>query len=154
MIENKYKSLIEKQQLEIENFPMFFSFDNKQFQEGMEKIGLKDNDIDKIVSLGAGGYIKRDDIQTYKDMFKRHKEEINTEIANDKTGSGFIKDMFKYELINHEYGYTMDLQDTISSLGLSIEDINNSSNLSNGLNLAINEINHFQSEEESEEDEL
>lgn len=87
-------------------------------------------------------------------MFKRHKEEINTEIANDKTGSGFIKDMFKYELINHEYGYTMDLQDTISSLGLSIEDINNSSNLSNGLNLAINEINHFQSEEESEEDEL
>ena len=135
---------------------MFFAFDNKQFQEGMKKVGLKENVISKIVSIGAGGYIKRDDIQTYKNMFKRHKEEINTEIANDKTGTGFIKDMFKYELINHEYGYTMDLQDTISSLGLSINDINNSSSLSNGLNLAINEINHFQSEEneESEEDEL
>ena len=58
-------------------------------------------------------------------------------IAADTTGDGFIFDMFVYELANHEYCITYDLEDTLDALGLTPEEVNADKRLSHGLNKAI-----------------
>ena len=35
----------------------------------------------------------------------------------------FAYDMFRYELANHEYGYTYDTDDTVEALGLTYDEI-------------------------------
>jgi len=37
---NSYLELKEKHQKEVNEFPMFFAFNDKQFKEGMKKFGL------------------------------------------------------------------------------------------------------------------
>ena len=134
---NQYQELKDKHQKEFNEFPIGFAFSNEQFKEQMEKLGLTVDDEDKIVGIGAGGFIKKDDVDKFNEMNKRHRAEEEDAIKNDATGEGYIKDMFDYELANHEYGYTYDLTDTLASLGLSMEDINKDKRLQNGLNLAL-----------------
>ena len=137
---NKYDELVKNQKKEFHNFPMSFAFSDKQFEEGMKKLELSRDDNDKIASIGGGGFIRKSDINAFNEMVKRHKEEKKQAIKDDKTGEGFIKDMFYRELNNHEYSYTRELDDTLDTLDLTIEDITNNENIKNGLLLAIQEI--------------
>lgn len=134
---NQYQELRDKHQKEFDEFPIGFAFSDKQFKEQMEKLGLTADDEDKVVGIGAGGFIRKDDVEKFKEMNTRHRAEEEEAIKNDTTGEGYIKDMFDYELANHEYGYTYDLTDTLDSLGLSMEDIQKDEKLKNGLRLAL-----------------
>lgn len=129
---NTYKTMKDQHQKEVNDFPMFFAFSNSQFDEGMKNFGLEPSDTDKIYSLGGGGYYKKTDAEKLHSMFNRHDEEMKTAMSNET----FIYDMFYYELGNHEYTYTYDITQTIGSLGLTIEEINNNSLLLNGLEKA------------------
>lgn len=137
---NIYKELRNKHSEEVNNFPMFFAFSDSQFEEGMKKIGLTVTDTDKIYSLGGGGYYKKTDAKAFSDMLETHKKELNESIENDKTGEGFIYDMFYFELCNHEYGYTYEIDDTIDSLNLTMEFINENENVLNALKKACSDI--------------
>ncbi len=145
---NKYDELTEKHREEFNNFPMAFAFTDKQFEEGMKKLGLSRENVDKIVPLGGGGFIRKSDVNAFNEMTKRQLEEQRQAIKNDKTGEEFIKDMFYSELNNHEYSYTRELDDTLDALDLKIDDINNNKNLKNGLSLAIQEIEKNEKEKE------
>lgn len=47
-----------------------------------------------------------------------------TEIMDaDKTGDGYLLEMFRHELSNHEYGYTRDPEPALLALGIYWEDI-------------------------------
>lgn len=131
---NMYRELKEKQQKEVNDFPMFFAFSNEQFNEGMKKLGLEPTETDKIYSLGMGGYYRKTDSSKLKDLFNRHEKEMDQAIENDDK---FIFDMFNYELGNHEYNYTRDISETLDALGFTIEDINNNKRLIKGLNDAV-----------------
>ena len=133
---NLYKELKNKHQQEVNNFPFMFAFDNKQFAEGMKKLGLTENDTDKIYSIGSGGYIRKTDSKALDEMTSKHEKEMQEAINNDITGDGFIYDMFVYELNNHEYGYTCETYDTLQALNLTIEEINSNANLLHGFNKA------------------
>ena len=135
----KYLELKQRQQKEVNDFPFGFAFSNQQFKEMMEKFGLKETDTDKIYSIGAGGYIKKTDAEAMHNMFKRHREEIENEIKNDKDGTGFIYEMFRYELSNHEYCVTYDIEPTLDALGLTLDKINENQNLVKGLKKALDE---------------
>lgn len=139
-MKNKYVEMIKKHQEEISAFPMFFAFSNEQFEKGMQKLGLTKDDTDKIYKFSCGGFYRKSDNQKLKDMLSRHTEERETNIANDKTGKGFIYQMFYYELSNHEYSYTMDLSETLDVLGYSMDDINNDERLLTGLYKASKEL--------------
>lgn len=144
MKRNLYQELKDRQQKEFNSFPIGFAFNDKQFKDQMERLGLTENDTDKIVSISAGGFIKKDDVKEFNNLMKKFGKEMKTEIDKDKDGSGFIKDMFLYELGNHEYIITGSLTDTFSALGLKIDDIIKSSKLKNGLELAKKEyFNEF-----------
>jgi len=115
-----YQELKTRQAEELNDFEgIFFAFNNEQFKEGMEKIGLTITDIKQIFSLGAGGYIRKDKSAEFNAMFKRHAEEKKTAKQEEK----FLFDSLVYELQNHEYGYTYDLTPALEALGYKKEDI-------------------------------
>ena len=64
------------------------------------------------------------------------KKERDEAIAADKTGDGYIYEMFLCELRNHEYGYTYELDDTLEALGLTYEEIEKDKRLLHGLEKA------------------
>lgn len=134
---NKYRELRDRQQKEVNEFPMFFAFSNKQFEEGMARFGLKADETDKIYKLGnTGGFYLRSDSEKLFAMFTRHEEELATAIAEDQTGEGFIYEMFLYELNNHEYGYTGDAEPALDALGMTIDKIKSDERLLNGFKKA------------------
>ena len=134
---NTYITLKERHQKEVDEFPFFFAFNNKQFDEGMEKLGLRPKEKNKISKLGnTGGYYRRTDGERLIEMFSRHEKEMQEAIDSDPTGEGFILDMFAYELANHEYIDTGDEEDALRSLGLTWENIEKDKRLQRGLHLA------------------
>ena len=134
---NVYITLTKKHQQEVNDFPFFFAFDKKQFNDGMRELGLNPTDTDKIYSLsGTGGYYRKSDSKMLHEMFDRHEKERQSAIDADTTGDGFIFDMFNYELGNHEYVVTYDETDAIYALGLSVEDVYSSKKLLHGLRKA------------------
>lgn len=137
---SRYSTLVERHRKEVNEFPIMFAFSKKQFEEGMKKWGLTPEDKDKIYSIGAGGFIRKTDAKAFNEMFKRQEEELRAEIDNDLTGGGFIYEMFLYELSNHEYIITMEVDDTLNSLGLTYEEVKASETLSRGLKLAKDRI--------------
>ncbi len=137
---NKYEEINNKHQKRVDDFPLGFAFSNNQFKNMMEKWGLKETDTDKIYSIGAGGYIRKTDLEEYNKMWDEIRKEEKDLIEQDKTGEGYIKDMFLYELENHEYGYTHDLEDTLDALELTYDQVMESPTLKHGLELARKEI--------------
>ena len=119
----------------------------------MEELGLTENDLDKVVGIGAGGFIRKTDVNDYKEMGERQYKEFREAIEKDKVGDGFIKEMFLYELANHEYIITREIDDTLDALGLTDNDIRNNNNLRTGLLLAEKEyLEQYEKQEEDEEE--
>lgn len=141
MTETKKETYIEmkkRHQKEVNDFPFGFAFSQKQFDEMMvEKFGLKPNDLDKIYSIGGGGYIRKSDSDAMHKMFERQEKELNDAIEEDKDGTGFICDMFDYELSNYEFMYTGSVVETLNALDITSKDLEEKPNLKAGLKAAI-----------------
>lgn len=137
---NAYAEMKARHQERVNALPLKFAFSMKQFREMMESWGLTENDTDKIYKLGGtGGFYRREDSQLIFGTFEENEIEKKAAISNDLDGSGFIKDMFIYELANHEYCITYDLKPTLDALGLTVDEVNASPELLNGLKLAKKE---------------
>lgn len=134
---NEYLALKKKHQKEVDEFPMFYAIHREDFAKGMQKLGLDPNDTDKITSVYSGGYIRKSDYSAYKEMYVRHDNERKEAVRNDKTGTGFIFQMFYTELVNHEYSYTGDYEDTLECLEISMEEIEADKALKRGFDKAI-----------------
>lgn len=138
---NRYATLREKQQEEFNNLPLGFAFSNKQFDEMMKGWGLDpDKDLDKIYRIPGGGFVQKKDHALLHETMDRHQKEMKEAIAADSDGTGFIYEMFLYEMDNHEYGYTGDLEDTLDALGMTLEEIAASEKLTVGLEKAKQEV--------------
>lgn len=134
---NEYQKLRERQQQEFNSLPLGFAFSDKQFAETMQGWGLDpEKDLDKIYSIGYGGFVQKKDADLLHTTTARHEAELKAAIEADSTGDGFICDMFRYELDNHEYSYTMELSDTLEALGYTVKDINADKRLLHGLERA------------------
>ena len=134
---NAYKQLKDRQQKEFDAFPLGAAFSKKQFAEMMQKWDLTENDTDKILSIGFNCFIRKSDRERFHEMNARHKKEKQDAITADKTGDGFICAMFYYELGNHEYCITYDLEDTFDALDLTEEQVNADERLIHGLEKAL-----------------
>lgn len=92
-----YEEYRDARQQEFNALPIFFAFSNDQFREGMEKLGLTENDTDKIYKLGYGGFYRKSDaplIRAYADG-----DRLDDLMQN----YDFAKDAIYYEMCNHEY---------------------------------------------------
>lgn len=138
---NQYRILKDRQQAEVNAFPFMFAFSQKQFDEGMvSRLGLQPTDTHLILSIGGGGYIRKTDRDALHEMLQRHSDEMQAAIDADETGEGFVLDMFEYELDNHEYSYTWDLEPTLDALGLTPDEVNADAKLLHGLHMARRRI--------------
>lgn len=138
---NKYQDMRSRQQQEFNALPLGFAFSQKQFEEMMRGWGLDpERDLKKIWSIGAGGYIQKKDEKLLHQTNSRHEQEIAAAIEADTTGKGFIYQMFHYELENHEYGYTGEVDDTLGALGYTLEEVLSDQRLRRGFELACKEI--------------
>lgn len=116
-----YAELKQKQQQEVNEFPLGFAFGNDQFSEMMSKWGLDcDNkeDLRKIVSIGAGGYVQKKDVPAMEDMFRRHKKELR-EFRKNKNE---LKKAILHEMFNIEYEYSHDDEHLLNNLGINLND--------------------------------
>ena len=133
---NPYLELKNKHQKEINDFPFGFAFSESQFNDMMiNKFGLTPEDTDKIYSIGSGGYVRKTDADAMHEMFDRHAKE--REIAIKENKDDYLYHMFNYELANHEYSYTGDLEDTLDALGLTYEEIKADKRMYEALKRAI-----------------
>ena len=136
---NAYQLLKKKQSEEFSKFPMFFAFNDKQFEEGMKKLGLLPTDTDKVYRISAGGYYRKTDSTKLKDLFDRFDSEMKSAINDEISGENFCYEMFSSELANHEYGYTDDLEESLDAVGCTVDEINANKNLLAGLKRALGE---------------
>ena len=134
---NTYAEMSNRHKKEINAFPMQFAFSDKQFEEAMKNLGVKPNQTFKVVTIGMGCIMLKDDLPRYKEMLRRLEKEMQDAIDADQTGEGFIFDMFKYELANHEYVVTGDVSDALDALGYDMKEVKEDSRLLHGLQMAI-----------------
>jgi hypothetical protein len=119
---NNYQEMKAKHKKEVNAFPMFFAFNNRQFEEGMKKLGLEPSETNKIYKLGStGGYYRKSDSTILKEMLDRQEAEMKEAMKD----ADFVYNMFYYELGNYEYNYTCSVTDTLDALGLTYEEIEN-----------------------------
>lgn len=135
---NKYEEYKDNRQKEINEFPIGFAFSDEQFEKMKEKLNVKSNK--ELISIGYNGFIRKSDKEEYIKLLKKGDEDFNRLISEDTNGEGFIADMFKYELPNHEFGYTWNLEDTLDALNLTKENVINDKKYFNGINIALREI--------------
>ena len=132
---NNYVELKNKHQKEIDAFPLGCAFSDEQFAKMMAKWGLTEKDTDKIYSIGMGCYIRKADADTFHEMINRHEAE--REKAMRENVDDYLYHMFDYELANHEYCYTYELEDTLDALDLTMETIKASPQMYEALQRAI-----------------
>lgn len=134
---NRYAQMKQRQQREFNAFPMQFAFSEKQFAEGMEQLGLNPSETDNVYKAPGGGFYRKEDSQRLKEMFGRFDQGMKEAVAADKTGDGFIYEMFLYELENHEYSYTGELDEALEALGYTLADVLADGRLAHGLQKAM-----------------
>lgn len=98
---------------------VFFAFSNEQLAEGMVKIGLAADDYKSIVPIGAGGYLRKDRVTAFKELFARQ----NTERKELKKNESKLIEALVYELSNHEYCISGDPLPALEALGLTLESV-------------------------------
>lgn len=141
---NPYKQLCERQQEEWNALPIHFAFGQKQFDDMMKSWGFdSDEDIDKIHSIGAGGYILKKDAEWVQQTKARHIAERKAAIEADKTGKGFIYFMFLYELDRNYYAYVgvdEGLEEALNALGYTWSDVSTNKRLHRGFEKASRKL--------------
>lgn len=120
---NAYVELKNKHQKEVDDFPLGAAFNDEQFEKMMSKWNLTLDDTDKILSIGGGCYIRKTDREAFEELIERHAQEREVAIRENK--DNYLYHMFDYELADHEYTYTGELDDTLEALDLTMEDVNN-----------------------------
>lgn len=134
---NRYTEMVIKQQEELSHFPIEYAFDEKQLEEALVKLGLRRNQKCRVCSVfGCGDIVKKEDVPKLLEMMKRHREEFSSAVSEDKTGDGFIYEMFDAEFSNHEYSYTRDPSDALAALGLNMKMVNSDPVLKHGFEKA------------------
>ena len=115
----EYLDLINRQREEINNFPIYYAFDEKQPEEALKKLGAT---RDKCVTIfGHGDTVKKEYAPKIIEMLKRHTKEVKDRLAADKD---FALATFLYEMDNHEYAinYSGD-DDVLGCFGLDMDNL-------------------------------
>jgi len=88
---------------------MFFAFSNEQFIKN--KTPLKDGD--KYLSIGAGGYMPKSNLNAFNTGMKKIQATFKKAMQDQKARKAHIA----YELNNHEAYYTNNIESTLDALG-------------------------------------
>lgn len=116
----KYNEMKERHQKLIDELPLKFAFSDEQFEKAMIELGLTKEDTDKVVGIGGGGFCLPETADKLIEYYKQFEKEETEAFKNDD----FLRNAFEYELANHEYIITYELEDTLRALNISKEEYN------------------------------
>ena len=128
---SKYSIFKRAKQQKVNEFPMMFAFSKEQLEEGKAKLGVTDNK--ELLSIGAGGFIRKSDKNEFDNLFIQLDKELSENLNDDE----FLYDAFLYEIANHEYCYSCDLTASLEVLGLTVEQVRADNRMNSILNKAI-----------------
>ena len=141
---NLYRQLKDSQQKRISDFLQinaFFAFSEKQFKEGVKKLGIPEGATGVLVPLGnTGGFILKEKAQEYKDIVAKTISETQAALADPDTGADFAYQMFYTELANHEYSYTGSTWEILDALGYTLDEVNENPVLKDALAKACRDL--------------
>ena len=135
----RYVELKNKQRKEYDDFSnredvvMFAAFSNKQFDEAIEKYKIENYKIE-LVHIGMGMFLAKKNTEELRQL----GEKWAVEMKEARKDENFAIDMFLYELANHEFGYSYDVEETLDALGLDVADFKQEKHLQKCLDIAIN----------------
>lgn len=137
-----YKAMKDRHQAEVNKLPLAFAFTHDRFIEKLTEWNITEEEAKNgaIIGIGNAGFIRSSDKELVFETLERIHDEEQAAIAADTTGDGYIYQMFLYELNNHEFSYTGDVEETLAALQLTADDINGSEALRHGLKKAVKEI--------------
>lgn len=116
----KYNEMKERHQKLIDELPLKFAFSDEQFEKAMIELGLTKEDTDKVVGIGGGGFCLPETADKLIEYYKQFEKEEAKAFKDDD----FLRSAFEYELANHEYIITYELEDTLRALNISKEEYN------------------------------
>lgn len=114
-MKTKFNQLVSEKQVKYNNlmdeFKVFWAFNNEQFNEGIAKCELLEGE--KVVSIGAGGYIPKKNVQSFIDGQKSIEKWFKNAMKTMK------EEHILYELNNHECFYTGSIESAANVLPYS-----------------------------------
>ena len=118
-----YGEMKDAHQKDVNEFPMIFLFGRKSDDELKKELSkISATSLEECVSLyGAGDVMNKADVPKWSELCKFH----DAEIKNFEKKESNLVERILYEMNNHEYGYTMDPEDTLNALGKTFEDLEN-----------------------------
>ena len=125
-----YREFKEMKQKEFNELPTMFAFSMKQLEEQMQKLGTNKSEI---VNLGYGMFMRKQDVYML-DAFEGKYEAMQKELMEN---DDFLLDAFLYELRNHEYIVTYEVEDALEVFGLTVEDVKNDKRMLVAINKAM-----------------
>ena len=95
---------------------VFFAFNNKQFEEGVKKVGAnKNNKVTKVdLGVNTGCYVLSRNYETFLKEFEKSYDEA---IRLDMKENGCKKIIWR-ELENHEFQISNDIEPILNALEL------------------------------------
>ena len=112
-----YTELKKNFQKEMNDFPLFYAYSDKQFNEGLAKLGVKEEELCKV---GNACFMKKENYEKFENLITEHIEKKRELIFTD---SNFAYGAFLYELQNNEYCITCDVTDSLTALDVTLEEI-------------------------------
>lgn len=99
----------------IDALPIGFAFNDDQFHDMLRKFGLTLEEKGKLRRIPGGGFCLATDAKMIVETMLSWSRKLSEII---KTDDEFAVDALRYELDNHEYGYTGEPDDALLELGL------------------------------------
>jgi hypothetical protein len=107
MTYKEYKNKIRK---EIDSLPLHFAFSEEQLNSVLEKLQCERKDL---IRGPQGSFIHKNDITQVSNYFAK---DSSLELKEYLTDEKFFEEAFKYELRNHECGYSGDYSEALEAL--------------------------------------
>lgn len=118
---NQYKEMLSRHYAEFRKIPTVFAFTEEGAERKLKEIGL--SSMDELAHLGGGIFIRTTDVPRLKEMSTRFRREQQEAIDADKSGDGFVYQMFYTMLEGHDFCFTLDAEDALEALDMTMEDI-------------------------------
>lgn len=99
----------EKRTVLFKEVGLFWAFSDEQFAKNKTPLA----EGDKYVSIGAGGYLPKSNVDAFVKSSKAITKWEKDEIKSKK----LAREQIAYELANHEAYYTGELEETFDALG-------------------------------------
>lgn len=124
---NQYKEMISRHDAEFNSILKVFAFTEEGVERNMKELGV--SSMDELAHLGGGIYVRKMDIPRLGEMSTRFRREQQEAIDADKNGYSFVYQMFYTMLEGHDFCFTLDAEDALEALDMTIGDIENNPKL-------------------------